>query len=803
MDKKSFYVGALLHDIGKFAQRANAFAEITFSKDDAKYMHAAVSAEFVNCWQKQGHPLCDEDALNLALFHHVDLTEKGRVSEEKAKFVTLIRIADWLSSSERTKDENIEVSQQFATTPLISIFQRLFEKKEEKTKNNTELAFSLKPLSLEKDSIFPHRQAVVNPSSYKSFFEQFQKEFSQIKNIDQLYYLLEKYTWCIPSATPWGDTRTIPDVSLFDHSRTTAAIALCLYDEFVKNRIADGVFGARRMDQLPDENHFVLALVDFSGIQEFIYSISSKRAARSLKGRSLFLDLFSEIVAAFFVRKLELEAANILYNGGGNFYLLLPKSKESKLDVIYRYVSMWLLKAFQGKIYLALGKADLVFSDFADISNKWGEVHRAAGKQKYNRFKEIDFIDFFEPFEGEKDEICSICHVETQKLEALDEETMWCPMCKSFGELAKNIKRSNLLELNYLNKVKPEDWEKVVFPKNGGYLDFFRGLDYEITFLSKNRKAEGNIFILNDTNFIGSNTTGFKFGVFAVPLQADGKPLMFDEIAEIAEEKTGTKKLALLKMDVDNLGRIFAEGLEKNDRTISRIASLSRQLRMFFEGYLNTILSRVTYKDKIYAVYSGGDDTFLIGPWNLIFQLAKDIRSSFAEYTCHNPNITISASITVVDEKFPVIRAAQIAESSLHEAKTYRQDKNSISVFGQIFGWDEYGFIEDLKNKIVELIKERGESRGLLQKIMNSTRGFSKLLDSAASGKILTEKLWRFAYYLRTVDRRNKERADELLAIYEQILINQLLNSQKKKSIMIIPVACRWAELETRNTAKY
>ena len=726
--------------------------------------------------------------------------EKGKISDDKAKFISLVKIADWLSSSERTKDKDIETAQQFATTPLISVFQRLF--KEKGADKESKFSFSLNPLRLEKEHIFPKENPDVNSSLYNNLFKQFQEEFARITKTDQLYYLLEKYTWCIPSATPWGDVRTIPDVSLFDHSRTTAAIALCLFDELVTNRISDEVFRAKSMSQLPDENHFILSLFDFSGIQEFIYSISSKRAARSLKGRSFFLDIFSEIVAAFFVHQLQLETANILYNGGGNFYLLLPKSKEEKLDSAYRYVSMWLLKTFQGRIYLALGKTDLSFSDFSDISHKWREVHRSAGKQKYNRFKEIDLIDFFEPFEGEKNEICSICHAETQALEAIDEETMWCPMCKSFSELANNVQKAKLLKLHNLDKIDLNDWRKATFPPSGTYKDFFKGLDFEFTFSKKVENKNGKSFALNNTNFVETNAIGFTFGVFKIPLSNDGKALEFGKIAEYAEEVTGTKKLALLKMDVDNLGKIFAKGLERNDRTISRIASLSRQLRMYFEGFLNTILSQPNYENKIYTVYSGGDDTFLIGPWNLIFQLAKDIRESFSEYTCHNPNITLSASITVIDEKFPVIRAAQIAEKALHEAKSYRKSKNSISIFEQIFTWDEFKFIEELKNKIVELIKEKGESRGLLQKIMNSTRGFSKLLDSAEKGKIPTEKLWRFAYYLRTVDKRNKERANELLAIYENILLSQLLNREEKKSIMIIPVACRWAELETRKKLK-
>ena len=37
--------------------------------------------------------------------------------------------------------------------------------------------------------------------------------------------ILEHFTWCIPSAT-----NVFPDISLYDHLKTTAAIAACLND---------------------------------------------------------------------------------------------------------------------------------------------------------------------------------------------------------------------------------------------------------------------------------------------------------------------------------------------------------------------------------------------------------------------------------------------------------------------------------------------------------------------------------------------------------------------------------------------
>ena len=49
-----------------------------------------------------------------------------------------------------------------------------------------------------------------------------------------------------------------------------------------------------------------------------------------------------------------------------------------------------------------------------------------------------------------------------------------------------------------------------------------------------------------------------------------------------ANQRTGTEKIAVLKMDVDNLGTIFQSGLEDDRSTLAHTAYLSRALQWFF-----------------------------------------------------------------------------------------------------------------------------------------------------------------------------------------------------------------------------
>ena len=70
---------------------------------------------------------------------------------------------------------------------------------------------------------------------------------------------------------------------------------------------------------------------DLSGIQKFLYNISSKKAAVSLKGRSYYLRQYMENVCESIlsaVVEAGAEMAKKVYCSGGKFYLLTDNKPE-------------------------------------------------------------------------------------------------------------------------------------------------------------------------------------------------------------------------------------------------------------------------------------------------------------------------------------------------------------------------------------------------------------------------------------------------------------------------------------------
>jgi len=83
-------------------------------------------------------------------------------------------------------------------------------------------------------------------------------------------------------------------------------------------------------------------------------------------------------------------------------------------------------------------------------------------------------------------------------------------------------------------------------------------------------------------------------------------------------------------------------------------------------------------------------------------------------------------------------------------AKNYREDKNSICLFGEPMGWEEMEQCEEIKSKLLDLVVNRGESRSLLQRIKSSDLGFRSVQDKMMdTNKIDLPKVYRLKYYLR------------------------------------------------------
>ena len=795
--RKTIYQAALLHDIGKFIERARLpewrkKAEKYLREEVAspEYAHRRYSAAFIEELAAE-KPFLQREAANFALLHHRG-TVPGRLDarpwHEQSVELNLIRIADDCASSERREKEEL-TPLDYRRARVLSPFAHV------RLRRNGELIpayIPLRKLDISRECAFPELEVPEEPIPvYEPLVSAFLEEVRKIDNDEALFYLMEKYLHAVPAQTPvdiQGQLRPYaPDINLFDHSRTVAAIALGLYDAWIQGpwRGQDEAIRHRRWETL--KAPLLLVSGDVSGIQDFIFSIPSKGAARSLKGRSFFIQLYTDTVVQYLRDQLELEAASVLYSGGGNFLLLVSAHRASDLESIRAELEGYLLQ--QG-FYLGLAWVPVHITDFKQggFSARWQAAHQAVERQKRRRFQQRSIEEVFTPF------------AQTHRNH------------DPFADLTRQLVNAQGYAFQPPGK-QPPNWEEAIYRL--GYHVFFTGTPH------------ADALVFNDTDFAG-RWRGFRFAVKDLPRYRDldtisgsASPeaiLDFDHLATLAAERTGTDKLAVLKMDVDNLGQLFARGLPEDLRSIARVAALSRALKWFFEGYMNTLLKEDTFSwldadgnhrktpfwPHIYPIFSGGDDFFVVGSWDAIFAFALKVQEAFTEFVA-NPDVTLSASLLIIDPRFPVSRFAELAEERLEAAKHAYKAKNAINVFNRVLSWKAFDEAYQRQEELVRLIRE-GESRSLLQRIRHMALDMERILEEARRGRLHMPKVWRIHYYLtrnlkdQKNEKKHRDYIEQLIADFEAMACQALTQPEKSPHPSVLAVAARWAELTTRTT---
>ena len=799
-------LAGLLHDIGKFAQRAGEQVSAEWNdpktKQDFGYQHALYTWHFVDKYL----PDALKPAGTMAAFHH----------RPKAQGI-VIQTADHLSAGERRSADPLDDPQdngdrKVHPRQLQTIFCSLTTQASDQKGHEVALRapaalyLPLEALSLKREVIFPGQKLSDELvwKKYESMWAEFCQEAGALKAVhtpqtdpqgylESLADLLQRYTWCIPSAY----FKAIPDVSLYDHSRMTAALAAIL----AKGNYSEGELKAMRAaDQKSEKPVAILVGGDISGVQDFIYTISSKGAARTLRGRSFYLQLLTEAALRYVLARLDLPYTNVIYSGGGNFFLLAAPEDLNALPAIRAELSRILLKHHGTALYLALGAAPVPASGFStgQLPKHWDEMYKALNRAKQQRYSELGEDLFTKVFAlpalgGNPDGTCAICgddQRKTQKWDQIEAQDQICDLCHSFGkEIGAQLPSARFLALNF---GKPKSGDP------GGLRQALAELGMSFQLLEK---ADQKI------NFQGGRTIIWALddpekGRYPIPGASGAHYLRY--VANQVPTQTldqlqdqvggGFAKLGVLRIDVDNVGNLFKFGLGEN-ATLSRMAALSSGLSLFFEGWVKDICARHGRDQSIYTVYTGGDDAFLLGPWDQMPGLARELAGEFSQYTALHPGLTLSAGMSFISGKYPIYQAAEDAGDALEDAK--HSGKNAFHFLGASWKWQEFDSLEDKFQKIVRIVDEKqlNGPRAIIQTLRGLAEQKSKKVRQTGPD-VWGPWQWRGTYLLMRMEEREKSRpelAGEIKSIREG------LDKNNYSELNQWGTAARWAQLLTRN----
>ena len=829
-------LGGLLHDIGKFAYRAGE----TFdgadrwwkqaSKEEREpygYYHAYLGAWFAERYLPRKWSVED-----LVARHHRPTTPEERI----------VALADTLSAGEREKEDEPQPGED-PIRQLRPIFGSV-SLHGKKLEENRIGYLPLRPLALKRSVIFPyqaHPGEDVEPR-YRAMWEDFCQEVAFLKQqaeantlalpayLEALQALMMRYTWAVPSAY-W---KSVPDVSLYDHSRMTAALAVALADfddATVQDLLARWRAFSRRQEFPEDPGPAVAQLVggDISGVQKFIYTIAAKGAAKMLRGRSFYLQLLTEAVLRYVLRRLNLPYTSVIYAGGGNFYLLTPVGARARLEDLQADIARILLRYHGTDLYLVLGWAEVPLAGFLRkaFPDYWSAMHRHLQERKQRRYAELGPDDLYAhifqvpDYGGNPDAVCSVCGSEMRRVGPWDEweaQERICTLCRSFADdLGRALPHSTQVRWRWS---EPEEGD----PRAATWRTALQAFGAQVAL--EGRKEDRDtpawqqpdaIWLLDDpATWPRGRVAWLRYTVHRIPMvesreEAEAinarlpeaerqdkhqraearRPKTFSHLQ--VQTRSGFHRLGVLRMDVDDLGLIFSRGLGEK-ATLSRLAALSFQMSLFFEGWVKRVLEDpdAAWHNLIYPVYAGGDDLFLVGPWDVMPDLALRIVEDFAAYTGGHPALHLSGGMAFVHGKYPIYQAAEDAGEAEEQAKAL-EGKNAFAFLGRAWKWkpeEGYFSFRELKDAMEELVKavEQGENRALLRVLQE----LAALQMEPDERPVLGPRPWIALYRLHRARRNYPETVHP---VFDRL---QVELQQDLGRLVLWSYAARWAEILTR-----
>lgn len=738
-------VGSLLHDIGKIVYRSGDGRNHSISGYDFLKNQAKIE---------------DTEILGCVKYHHGKYLNNAEIENDDIAYITYY--ADNVAAFTDRRESVVQEEGFDKSVPLDSVFNIL-------NGNCGKSHYMMQVLNPKEGINYPTEENVsMDEHFYKTVVDNITNNLLGIKldeeYVNSLLSVLEANLSYIPSST---SKRELTDISLFDHVKITAAVASCI-EQYLKEQgetdYRETLF--HNTQESYDREMFLLYSMDISGIQNFIYSISDKGALKGLRARSFYLEIMMEHVIDELLEKLSLSRANLIYTGGGHCYMLLPNTDKVK-QILEKYeneVNQWLLETFDIALYIACGYAVASANNLRNVpegsySELYQNISKLVSEKKSHRYSP-ELIQYLNKKEYDGERECNVC----RRVAKVSEEGR-CSVCEALERMGRDM-----LHGDYF----------VVLCDSQEYALPLPGNCYLIVQTEKNIKEtmqkESYVRCYTKNDFYTGKLVTTKLWV------GDYVAKDANTFGELAEKSKGIDRIAVLRADVDNLGTSFVYGFRRDKDesyvTLSRTAALSRQLSLFFKGYINKILSQGT--ESVFAegglrnvviVYSGGDDVFLAGAWNEVIAVFMDLRKALEKFT--QGTLTISGGIGVYSPSSPIHVMAKETQF-LEDCSKDCDEKNAITIWNEehTYPWNEFlTNVVDEKFKVLREYFKDNDERGMafLYHLTELLRAYGEQINIA-----------RYVYLLSRMEP-DRESSEKVIEAYKNFSKKMYLWSQNPK----------------------
>ncbi|MGQ9492662.1 MAG: type III-A CRISPR-associated protein Cas10/Csm1 [Anaerolineae bacterium] len=613
------------------------------------------------------------------------------------------------------------------------------------------------PLTLKRETLFPGMISEAPTGiDWPTLWNKFHSEYEALQRyiqqhdprlFDAFCHLFYRWAWSLPC--DYGE----PGISLYEQWKAVAAL----------------YFASRGSEQPAPE--FTLVGGDIPGIQDFVYTITSKGAAKGLRGRSLFIQLLGDAIVRRLLIELDLSLANVIYNAGGNFLLLAARDAPPIVDNIRLQANRRFIEALQGGAALILEHMPVRIEELFTpglFTKARGRFAQQVAQAKNQPLRELALTQegwqkVFTCKDKGSELSCAVCHVEvdlnnnqplerTGEISEVMEAPRICNLCHSFAQLAHDIAPQKLW-LTIEPQPDLRDTEASPSDHYQTLLSRISGLKYQ--FENQLPQNLATALAINEPAFLDFPACGFRLLANVTPTVTEqdrqylrkekvpedqwpevGDVRSFTLLAYAAKEAGAIERVGVLRMDVDGLGAAFEDGMP--DMTMPALSSMSAALERFFNGYLNVMIQEKAQND-LYIIYSGGDDLFIVGAWHHLPDLAETIHEEFKAFTGNHPRLSLSGGITLEGARFPLYRAAERAGAAERRAKSYTRNgrrKDALCFLDTVVGWEDWHLVRSQKDELLSLL-------GGSEKRQNAQQVSDKALEQETKAQGIAHKAGR------------------------------------------------------------
>jgi len=491
---------------------------------------------------------------------------------------------------------------------------------------------------------------------------------------------------------------------------------------------------------------------DFYGIQKFIFErLATKNAAKVLRAKSAYVQLFTEYLAKYICRKLGVDEDHIITSNAGRFEVLVPYNEtiKSTIQEVQKKVDNFFIKNFYGLSGVMISAVRCSRDDFDE-----GDRYRAFRKNIIDsvedaKFQKFNLASSDAPSVMEYDTnltnqcLCRICNI--RKITACTDtstQNEHCEVCEQFIALGKKLSD----ELN----------TKIASKNYGISLDDNETIELELT-------AKIQSYVLRDKN---NEIVDFK---------------------ALSESSEGLDALGILKADVDNMGLFLSSKENEVTKSFEKFDSFSKTIDNFFSLYIPKLMQK-DYENT-YTVFAGGDDLFLLGAWSEIVALAREIEQEFKVFV-QSDKLSISFGIAMAKPSTPISYLAEYAEYLLEEAKgidgekEVAHPKDAITLFDETVKWKSYKEVYEklylsLENFEVHL------NTAFLYRLLALIEMSKKLKYTGDIPSSMWKSKFRYSFNRNVLERiKNtiaKQKAEEVLK-----LLGRLIDESPKETKMVV-----------------